>query len=304
MDKLAALGAFVQVVEAGGFAAAARQMDLSRSAVNKLVISLEAELGVKLLQRSTRRVTPTATGMAFYERCVGILADLEEAQQAVSQGQSEPVGPLRINAPMSFGTQYLGPLLAEFAQQYPKLQIQLTLDDRFIDPLVEGFDITLRIARSVDSGQLVVHPLATLPRLLCAAPAYLEQRGVPTCPDDLADHSCLAYGELTRRHGWSLQGPGGTQTVPVTGAFCSNNGEVLRDAAVRGVGIALLPRFIVAAALAQQQLVPVVLEQYFPTSLDLTVVHPLNRQLSTKVQLLIDFLKQRLSPESSSGPTA
>ncbi|NEQ50875.1 MAG: LysR family transcriptional regulator [Leptolyngbya sp. SIO3F4] len=292
MDKFAAIHAFVQVVEAGGFAAAARDMGMSRSAVNKLVITLETELGVRLLQRSTRKVTPTATGTAFYERCLGILADLEEAELAVSQAQAEPIGALRINAPMTFGTMHLSPVLADFMAQYPGVQIQLTLEDRFIDPLAEGFDLTLRItAEQKTSPQLVVHELAQLPCLLGASPSYLEHHGIPKSANELNNHSCLAYGELSSRHEWILEGADGERKVTVNGSMCSNNGEVLRDAAIRGLGIVLLPRFIIQKSLEQQQLKEIILE-YQPRTLSLCVVYPTNRHLSTKVRLLTDFLQK------------
>jgi DNA-binding transcriptional LysR family regulator len=299
VDKFAAIHAFVQVVEAGGFAAAARDMGMSRSAVNKLVITLETELGVRLLQRSTRQVTPTATGTAFYERCLGILADLEEAELAVSQEQAEPVGTLRVNAPMTFGTLHLGPVIAEFMAKYPALQVQLTLEDRFIDPLAEGFDLTLRIAQPEQSPQLVVHKLAKLPCLLCAAPSYLEQHGTPKLVQDLKNHSCLAYGELAGRHEWILDGPDGDVRVSVDGAMCSNNGEVLRDAACQGRGIVLLPQFILQQSLDQGELQTLVLD-YQPRTLSLCVIYPTNRHLSTKVQLLTAFLQERFSTVFSS----
>lgn len=292
MDKFAAIHAFVQVVEANGFAAAAREMGMSRSAVNKLVISLETELGVKLLQRSTRRVSPTATGTAFYERCLGILADLEEAELAVSQAQAEPVGPLRINAPMTFGTLYLGPILAEFMSQYPGVQVQLTLEDRFVDPLAEGFDLTVRISKTDTSPRLVVHPLAKLPLLLCAAPSYLDRHGTPKTVQELSNHSCLAYGELTNRHGWILENADEEINVTISGAMCSNNGEILREAAIQGVGIVLLPKFIVQTSLDQKTLKEIWLD-YQPQSLSLCVMYPTNRHLSTKVQLLTAFLQER-----------
>ncbi|WP_031291152.1 LysR family transcriptional regulator [Leptolyngbya sp. Heron Island J] len=301
MDKFAAIHAFVQVVEAGGFAAAARDMGMSRSAVNKLVITLETELGVRLLQRSTRQVTPTATGTAFYERCLGILADLEEAEIAVSQAQAEPVGTLRVNAPMTFGTLHLGPVIAEFMAQYPEVQVQLTLEDRFIDPLTEGFDLTLRIAQSEPSPRLVVHELAQLSCVLCAAPGYLERHGHPTSAEDLRHHSCLAYGELASRHEWVLASPQGEDiSVSVNGAMCSNNGEVLRDAAMQGLGIVLLPQFIVQQGLEQGSLQEI-LPDYRPRALSLCVIYPTNRHLSTKVQLLTAFLQQRFG-EHPPGP--
>jgi DNA-binding transcriptional LysR family regulator len=292
MDKFDSIRAFTQVVVSGGFAAAAREMGLSRSAVNKLVIALENELGVQLLHRSTRVVTPTETGRAFYERCVEILASLEEAERSITQLQEEPKGRLRINAPMSFGTLYLAPVVADFLAQYPAVQVQLTLSDRFIDPIEEGFDVTIRIAAPQESASLITHSLAIVKRVLCAAPTYLQTHGTPHQLEDLRLHSCLHYGQLASENQWSLVGPDSTHVIPVQGILCSNNGEVLKDAAVRGLGITLLPTFIVEAEL-EQGLLQIVLPDYQATELAISVIYPVNRHLSTKVRLLVDFLKER-----------
>lgn len=296
MDKFDSIRAFTQVVASGGFAAAAREMGLSRSAVNKLVIALENELGVQLLHRSTRVVTPTETGLAFHERCVEILASLEEAERAVTQLHAEPKGRLRMNAPMSFGTMHLAPALADFLVQYPDLEVQLTLNDRFIDPIEEGFDVTVRIAKPQESASLIVHPLTSAQRVLCAAPGYLEAHGIPTHPDQLRHHSCLHYGQLAIEDRWTLIGPDGERTISVTGVLCSNNGEVLRDAAVRGLGITLLPTFIIGQEL-QQGALQMVLPDYHPPALSIAVIYPVNRHLSTKVRLLINFLQDRFSDQ-------
>jgi DNA-binding transcriptional LysR family regulator len=292
MDKFEQLRAFTQVVVSGGFAAAARSMGLSRSAVNKLVIGLEKDLGVQLLHRSTRVVSPTDTGLAFYERCVEILGSLEEAERAVTQLHAEPKGILRVNAPMSFGTLQLAPALADFLVHYPDLQVQLTLNDRFVDPIAEGFDVTVRIAEPQPIGSLLVQPLAPAPRVLCAAPHYLETRGVPTHPEQLRSHSCLHYGQVAIDHQWSLTGPDGAHTVTVHGVLCSNNGEVLRDAAMRGLGITALPTFILGSAIAQGQL-HIVLPNYHLPELSIDVMYPVNRHLSTKIRLFVDFLRER-----------
>ncbi|MBD3884172.1 LysR family transcriptional regulator [Phormidium tenue FACHB-886] len=292
MDKFDSLRAFTQVVTAGGFAAAAREMGLSRSAVNKLVIALENELGVQLLHRSTRVVTPTETGLAFYERCVEILASLEEAEQAITQLHEEPRGRLRVNAPMTFGTMHLSPALAEFLAQYPDLQVQLTLSDRFIDPIEEGFDVTVRIAKPQESASLIVHSLAPAQRVLCAAPSYLKSHGVPAHPSDLHAHSCLHYGQLAVENQWTIAGTDGEFTISVNGVLCSNNGEVLKDAAVRGLGITLLPKFIIEPEL-QQGTLQIVLPDYHPSELSIYVIYPVNRHLSTKIRLLVSFLQER-----------
>lgn len=295
MDKFESLRAFTQVVKAGGFAAAARDLGLSRSAVNKLVLHLENELGVQLLHRSTRRVSPTETGLAFYDRCMAILSDLAEAEQAVMQLQEEPKGALRVNAPMSFGTLHLAPALPDFLLQYPDVQVQLTLSDRFIDPIAEGFDVTVRIAQPQPTASLVEQVLMPAPRLLCAAPAYLAKYGMPTHPTALHHHSCLHYGHLATDNQWTLTGPDGAHTVSIQGVLCSNNGEVLRDAAIQGLGITLLPTFIAGQALSQGQL-HIVLPDYQATALTILALYPANRHLSAKIRLFVQFLRQRFQP--------
>jgi DNA-binding transcriptional LysR family regulator len=292
MDKFEQMRAFAQVVVSGGFAAAAREMGVSRSAVNKLVIALENDLGVQLLHRSTRVVSPTETGLAFYERCVEILASLAEAERSVAQLHAEPRGVLRVNAPMSFGTMYLAPALADFLVRYPALKVQLTLNDRFVDPIEEGFDVTVRIAEPQPTGSLIVQPLAPAPRVLCAAPSYLAERGVPKTVAELRSHHCIHYGQVAIDHTWTLIGPDGEHQVTVQGVLCANNGEALRDAAIRGLGITLLPKFIVAAALSQGQL-HIVLPEYQPTELSIDVMYPVNRHLSAKIRLFVDFLRER-----------
>ncbi|MEO0847830.1 MAG: LysR family transcriptional regulator [Cyanobacteria bacterium J06648_1] len=293
MDKFASIKAFAQVVESGGFAAAARKMGVSRSTVNKLVINLESELKVQLLQRSTRQVNPTATGLAFYERCLNILAELEAAEIAVSELQTTPKGTFKINAPMSFGTMFLGQAIAKFVQQYPELQVQLTLDDRFIDPISEGYDLTIRIAQPETSPGLVCQAIAPIPRVLCASSGYIEQYGVPEHPEQLTEHSCLHYGQVISGNQWQLYQGDQEYRVTVKGAICSNNGEVLRDCAVKGLGIALLPTFIIQQELDLGRLA-IVLRQYQPPALELCLVYPVNRHLNTKTKLFVEFIEHEL----------
>ncbi len=299
MDKFVSMEAFVQVVQSGGFAAAARKMRVSRSTVNKLVINLENELKVQLLQRSTRKVNPTPTGLAFYERCLNILAEVEAAEVAVSELQTEPKGTLKLNAPMSFGTLSLGKAIAEFMVQYPELQVQLTLDDRFIDPIAEGYDLTIRISHPETSPSLVCQVIAPVPRVLCASAHYLEKHGVPKHPSELSQHSCLHYGQIVTGNQWQLINQDREEQVTVKGVLCSNNGEVLKDAAVQGLGIALLPTFIVRSELDRQTLM-IILPEYQPPELALCLVYPLNRHLNTKIRLLTEFLQQRFGNDSKS----
>jgi len=291
MDKFTSIRAFTRVVQHGSFAAAARDLRLSRSAVSKYVIELEQALGSQLLVRTTRSASPTENGQAYYERCIAILADLEEADLAVARLQSEPRGLLRVNAPMSFGTLHLGRAVADFMEKYPQLQIQLILSDQQIDPVQEGFDVTLRIA-DLPSSSLIARKIAPALRVVCAAPSYLARRGTPEHPADLRDHDCLAYGYLATGNQWKLTGPDGDHWIHIPWTLCSNNGEVLRDAVVKGRGIALLPTFIVGADLQEGSLRSI-LTDYTTPEISVYAIYPQTRHLSVKVRVFIDFLVER-----------
>jgi DNA-binding transcriptional LysR family regulator len=200
---------------------------------------------------------------------------------------------LRINAPMSFGTLHLGPALADFVEKYAELQIQLTLSDEQIDAVQEGFDVTLRIAE-LASSSLIARRLLGVARILCASPAYIARHGAPEHPKDLRNHQCLTYGFLPTGNQWKLIGPDGEHWIPVPWRLCANNAEVLKDAALKGNGIALLPTFIAGAALSAGELVPV-LERYRAPDIALHAIYPPTRHLSSKVRLFIDFLVERFS---------
>lgn len=292
MDKLASLRAFVKVVELGSFAEAGRKLRLSRSAVSKYVGDLERDLGVQLLHRTTRRASPTENGQAYFERTLGILAELDAADQAVAQLQSTPRGLLRINAPMSFGTIKLGLLLAEFMERYPDLQVQLVLTDEQVDPVQAGVDVTLRIAE-LETSSLIARKLMTIDRIICGAPAYFKAKTKPLHPDDLRRHDCLTYGFLSTGNQWKLTGPDGDHWIAPRWTLCANNAEVLRDAAVKGRGLAILPVFLAEQQLKGGALVTV-LDDYRSPPLTLYAVYPPTRHLSVKVRLFIDFLVERL----------
>lgn len=296
MDKLTSIRAFTKVVAHGSYSEAARELRLSRSAVSKHVSDLEQELGVQLLNRTTRSASPTESGQAYYERCLAILADLEEADLTVTRAQAEPRGMLRVNAPMSFGTLHLGRAVADFMERYPELQIQLILSDQLIDPVQEGFDVTLRIA-DLPSSSLVARKIVPASRVLCAAPRYLERRGTPEHPDDLRAHDCLSYGHLATGNQWKLTGLDGDHWIPIPWTLCTNNAEVLRDVAVKGRGIALLPTFIAGADL-QRGTLRSVLAGYKAPELSLYAIYPPNRHLSVKVRVFIDFLVERFGQRS------
>lgn len=291
MDKLTNLRAFVKVVEAASFSEAARRMRTSRSAVSKYVADLEEELGVQLLSRTTRRVTPTENGKTYFERALSILAELDAADRAVTQLQAAPRGLLRINAPMSFGTIELAPAIADFMGKYPELQIQLVLSDEQVDPVQEGLDVTLRIAE-LESSSLIARKLMPIDRVVCASPAYLRKFGTPTNPNDLRKHTCLTYGYLSTGNQWKLSGADGDHWISPNWNLCANNAEVLRDVAVSGAGIAVIPTFIAQAALDRGDLTSL-LNDYRTPALTLYAIYPPTRHLAVKVRLFIDFLVQR-----------
>jgi len=292
MDKFAALRAFVAVVEEEGFASAARAMGQSRSAVNRMVILLEDELGVQLLNRTTRQISPTANGAAFYEQAKSILDALESAEQDARKTQSEATGQLRINAPMSFGTMHLGPAIADFMARHPNLRIELHLNDRIVDIIEEGYDLAIRISEPREDTLLVDFRISEMRLVICAAPAYLAQHGEPRHASELKHRPCLHYGHLPGANLWRLAGPRFRGGVHVNAVLCSNNGQVLRDAAVHGMGIALLPTFIVGRELQAGRLVTI-LNDYAPPKVMLTAIYPPTRHLSVKIRLFTDFLVER-----------
>lgn len=291
MDKLISMRAFTRVVEHGSFSEAARDMRLSRSAISKYVIDLETDLGVQLFHRTTRSASLTDSGRLYYERCLAILADIEEADLAVSSLQVAPRGTLRVNAPMSFGTMHLGKAVAAFMQRYPDLQIDLILSDQQIDTVQEGFDVTIRIANLSDSS-LIARKIVPARRVLCASPEYLKRRGTPRHPNDLRNHDCLTYGYLSTGVQWKLTGQDGDHWLHVRSKLCTNNAEVLRDAAVSGLGIALLPTFIAGPELRSGEL-RTIIPKYQAPELWVCALYPPTRHLAMKVRVFIDFLVER-----------
>ena len=287
-DKLHAIGAYAKVVAHASFTEAARQLGLTRSAVSKAVMELEELLGVRLLDRTTRHVQPTEAGLAYYERCVAVLAAIDESEVEVSRLHQEPRGVLKVNAPMSFGTRYLGDMIALFMQRYPELRIELTLNDRFVDPLEEGFDVTVRIGILEDSS-LVARRIAPARRFLVAAPNYLAAHGAPLTPADLAQHRCLHYGHSTSSQTWQLRSKGKVIQVPIRAYLCSNNAEVLRAAAISGIGIAKLPTFIAGPDIQAGRLQPIMCD-YPAQDLGIYALYARHKYLAAKTRAFIDFL--------------
>jgi DNA-binding transcriptional LysR family regulator len=258
-------------------------------------MELEQLLGARLLDRTTRRVGPTEAGLAYYERCVDILASIEETELQVSRLHDEPKGVLKVNAPMSFGALYLGTAVADVMAAYPDLRVELTLNDRFIDPIEEGVDVTIRIATLEDSS-LIARKLAPARRVLVASPEYLARSGEPRSPDELANHRCLNYGHTTTLQRWRLTHEGSEIVVPISSFLCSNNGDVLKAAALAGQGITKLPTFLVGPDVEAQRL-RVVMTDYPPTELGIYALYAPNRFLAAKTRVLIDSLVDRFGDQ-------
>jgi len=289
--EITALRTFVTVVEAGGFSRAAELLDSTTAAVSRRVAALEQRLGARLLHRTTRTMSLTEAGERYYRDLVEILRALEEADARVAGETAEPQGTLRITAPLSFGVRRLSPLLCEFMTLHPHLRVMLVLDDGYRDIVSEGLDLAIRIGELKESS-LVARRLADVCRYFCAAPAYLEQHGIPQNPADLTAHACLHYHNIQLREEWTLVGPQGPETVAVSGPLSANNGDVLRDAACRGQGIALLPDFIAEEDLAAGRLQRL-LTAYEPLEIGLYAVWASGSFMPSKVRLLVDFLLER-----------
>jgi DNA-binding transcriptional LysR family regulator len=295
MDKLEAMNAFAKVVALGSYAEAGRALGLTRSAVSKAVMELEQLLGARLLDRTTRRVSPTEAGLSYYERCLDILSRIEETELQVSRLHDEPKGLLRVNAPMSFGMLYLGDAIAAFMAAYPDHNVEHTLNDRFIDPVEEGVDVTIRIAALTDSS-LIARKIAPARRVVVASPAYLAAHGTPAVPDDLARHRWLGYGATMALQRWSYTKADGTPgSVPLKMVLNSNNGHILRSAALAGQGVTELPTFLIGCDIAAGSL-KLVLADHGRADLGIYALYTPNRYLAAKTRVFIDFLAARFGP--------
>jgi DNA-binding transcriptional LysR family regulator len=293
MDTLAAMRMFARVVEAGSFVRAAERQGVSTTAASRLIADLEAHLGARLLHRTTRRLHPTDAGRAYYERCAQILDEIDEAEADVRDETARPTGILRINAPFSFGIQHLGPLLPAYRAAYPEVDLDVSLSDRVVELVEEGFDLAIRI-----SGQLpptlVVRRLAPVHLVACAAPSYLARHGTPTTPTDLLQHNCLLYAYASDGADWRFDhiDSGEPITVRVSGNLRANNGDLLHTAAVAGEGVIRQPTFLLGDDLRSGALVPL-LPDYSLPSLAVYAVYPTRRHLSAKVRTFVDFLASR-----------
>jgi DNA-binding transcriptional LysR family regulator len=289
MDVLTSMRVFVRVVDVGSFARASEKMDVSRASVTKHVAQLEAHLGSRLLQRTTRRLSLTEAGRSYYERCAQILRDVEEAEATVTHQRVEPRGTLRINCAHSFGALYLGPVLAEYAGRFPGVALDVVLADRVVDMVDEGFDLAVRIGQLRDSN-LVGRRLATTRMTAVASPAYLAKHGVPAAPVDLQRHDCLGYTYWSTNDIWHFEDADGRGVIAHTKPrIRANNGDVLAAAAIAGAGVALQPTFIVQPAIATGRLAAI-LTDYRAVELGIFAVYPSRQFLPAKVKTFVDLL--------------
>ena len=291
MQDLNAMLVFARVVEEGGFSAAAEKLALSKSAISKQVAKLEDQLGVRLLNRTTRRISLTEAGELFFVRAQEVVAAAEAAEQAATSLQDNPRGTLRLNAPVSFGRRHLGPAIPEFLFDHPDLSIDMTLTDRFVDLVKEGYDMAIRIGNMPDSS-LIQRRLCDMRPMVLASPDYLVRRGTPGTPVELTRHSCLCYAYLATGDEWRFAGPEGVIRVRVGGQMRANNGDVLMEAAIAGMGIVQLPSFICSDAVRDGRLVPILTDYALPPGA-IHAVYPHARHVSTKVRAFVDFLAQR-----------
>ena len=295
MDTLSNIKAFIQVVEAGSFALAAERLNISRAMVSKHVQNLEDRLGVRLLNRTTRRLSLTEAGTAYYERCGAVLDALDEADLAAAQLAFTPKGTLKVNPPVAFGTRHLYPAIAEYLRTYPEVKLDLTLEDQVVDLVKDGVDMALRIGQLADSS-LVARRLAPARLAVCGSPAYFSKWGVPRTPEELKRHNCLGYAYTEFPETWRFTGRDGEHAIQISGNMRANNGEVLRAAAIDGLGVALQPTFIVGDDIKAGTL-QAVLTNYAPEEISIYAVYPSRRHLSAKLRMFIDFLTTRFGPE-------
>lgn len=294
MDRLTAMQIFVRVAEAGSFTAVAAQMNVARSAVTRQIAALEAHLGVKLMARSTRRLSLTSAGATYLEQCRDILDRIAGAEGDLAGERQTLRGKIRATVPLTFGLLHLTPLILEFSRDHPGIHIDLDFNDRRVNLIEEGMDLGLRITRRLPETT-VARRLTTCRSMVLASPDYLRRHGEPGHPDELAQRACLAYS-LTSRSSWTFLVDGIPHAVEISGPITANNGNALQEAAIQGMGIVFQPTFIAAEAIRQGKLVPILRKFPIP-ALYMFAVFPGTRFVPQRVRAFVDFLAARLGPE-------
>lgn len=288
MDQLKAIESFVAVAQQGSFVKAAEKLGLSKAMVSRNVGELEAHLGVRLMQRTTRRLALSEAGAAYLQRCTQILAELEEANAAVSATAVQAQGRLKVTAPLTFGIRHLAPLWGEFLRVHPRVELEVHLNDRVVDLVDEGYDMAVRIGQLAPSS-LIARRIASTRLVLCASPRYLQQAAPIRDLEDIARHAVIGYTYLATGEQWHFTGPQGARSIEVRPRLRSNSGDTCRAAALADQGIVFQPSFLVGEDLQAGRLLPV-LPQYAGSELDISLVYPSRLHLSHKVRAMVEFL--------------
>lgn len=294
MKNLVGMAIFARVAEAKSFSEAARRLGLSKSMVSKEVAKLEKSLGARLVNRTTRQLSLTEIGAAYYEHAARVVQEAEEAELLVGRLHSEPRGVLKLTAPVAFATLHIAPALPQFLERYPEVTVDLMLSDRAVDLAEEGYDLSIRIARDLPPN-LVARKLAPINRVVCASARYFEQHGVPATPQDLASHNCIVYTHATPDGAWRFKSADGDIAVPVRGNLRINDDEAVWQSVLGGAGISVLPTFLAGEDLQTGKL-RAALTPYVPVEQSLYALYLPNRHLSAKVRVFIDFLVDRFGP--------
>jgi len=288
MDLLSGMRLFARVVETGGFTTVARESRTSQPTISRTIAALEAHLGVRLLNRSSRALTLTDDGKQFYQRARAALEAVAEAEGSVGRRRGEPSGLLRLGTPVAFGRLHVTPLIPKFLERHPNVGVELVMNDGFVDLVGEGLDLAVRVGNLADPS-LVARPIGMTRRVTVAASSYLDRCGVPSTPADLAQHDCVIYTRLATGQRWHFESSDGPVQVDVHGRFSADNSEAVREAVIGGAGIAVLPVWLFRDEV-DRGLVRLILEQFEPTPLPIHAVYPSRRLLSAKVRAMIDFL--------------
>lgn len=295
MDHFNAIPYFIAVVEQQGFSSAAQALGVSKSAISKRITQLESHLGVRLLHRTTRKISLTEAGSRYYEYAAKANAAARNAEDAVSQLQGEPQGKLKINAPMSFGLMHITQLIPEFLLRYPKISVDLVMDDKSVDLVEQGFDVAIRNGELEDSS-LIARRLAPLHSIICASPEYLDHYGHPKSPSELSTHNCLLFSYSTNKDVWQFNRCDEQVTIQVSGNYRVNNSEGLREAVIKGLGIARLPSFVAGDALRDGRLINVFPEYRMPSK-NVYALYPERNYLPAKVRAFLDFAIEYLGED-------
>lgn len=297
MERLAEMMTFAKVVETQSFSGAAKQLAMSKSLISKQISNLESALGVRLLHRTTRRMSLTEIGAAYYEHCARIVQAIEAAEQTVTQLQAEPRGILKVTTPVIFASLHLAPALKSFLIKYPKVEVELNATDRVVDIVDEGYDLAIRITENPSPG-MVARRLARVHWTTCAAPSYLEKHGEPKTPEDLLRHQCLIYhGQPALRAGWRYHINGKETTLAVTGSCRVNNSEVLLHLAMDGMGIVQFPTYVLGPHLRAGRLREILPDSVAYPDMGLYATYMPNRYLQPKVRAFIDHLAEHFGPD-------